>query len=370
MAGNLHRAEPPTLNLPFWIEEQWMGVLLYVLLVLLLCCKAEEGFGKFKAVFFVHRIKWLMSRHGVDQRIVPNLYRAEERAKTSVTRSEAVVGRIWIWNKKDPHWSKCRYEKPKKLEEKYDIPESLLDAAHVVQLPILLGDILLANGHTRPLNTQLGDAVDVVLVQVDLESTEVTLGPLGEAPLLNDLLGGVELDELAGHVAVEDGELAAGLGVELAGCTAGEGGDALGVGEGGVQLLGGSAELVRCGHGGGVNGDLAGGGGGGGGSSGSSLLLAGRGVEGGRSEASRGVDAGSVLEVLGVLGDERFCEGGQSLAELGKDLGANEVLYGLLGGSIGVDLNLELDTVAVLVGESSFPGISLEGNARLGQRVS
>lgn len=348
-----------------------MGVLLYILLVLVLCCKAKGGFGKFKAVSFVHRIKRLMSRHGVDQRIVPNLYRAEERAKTSVTMSEAVAVKIWIWNKKDPHWSKCRHEKPKKLEEKCDIPESLLDAAYVVQLPILLGDILLADGYTGPFDTQLSDAVDVVLVQVDLESTEVTLGPLGEAPLLNDLLGGVELDELAGHVAVEDGELAAGMGaVELAGCTAGEGGDALGVGEGGVQLLGGSAELVRCGYGGGVNGDLAGGGGNGGGSSGGSLLLAGRGVEGGRSEAGGGVDARSVLEVLGVLGDERFCEGGQSLAELGKDLGANEVLYGLLGGSIGVDLNLELDTVAVLIGGSSFPGISLEGNARLGKRFS
>jgi hypothetical protein len=89
-------------------------------------------------------------------------------------------------------------------------------------------------------------------------------------------------------------------------------------------------------------------------------------VEGCRSEAGGGVDPRSVLEVLGMLGDESFCEGGQSLAELGENLGANEVLYGLLGGSIGVDLDLELDTVDVLVGESSFPGIALESNARLG----
>lgn len=224
-----------------------------------------------------------------------------------------------------------------------DVPESLLDAAHIIQLPILLGDILLANGNTGPLDTQLGDAINVVLVQVDLESAEVTLGPLGEAPLLDDLLGSVELDELAGDIAIKDGKLAAGLGaLELAGGTPGEGGDALGVGEGVVQLLGGGAELVRCGHGGSVNGNLAGSGGGGSGGR-SSLLLVGRGVDSGGSEAGGGVHAGSVLKVLGVLGDKGAGEGGQGLAKLGEDLGANEVLYGLLGRGIGVDLNLELE---------------------------
>lgn len=223
------------------------------------------------------------------------------------------------------------------------IPESLLDAAHVVQLPILLGDVLLADGHARPLDTQLGDAVDVVLVQVDLERTEVTLGPLGEAPLLNDLLGSVELDELAGDVAIEDGELAAGMGtLELAGCTTSESGNALGVGEGVVQLLGGGAELVRCGHSGGVNGDLAGTGCGR--SSGrSSLLFAGLRVESSRTKARGRVDARSMLKVLGVLVDEGIRKSSQGLAELGEDLGANKVLYGLLGGSIGVNLNLELE---------------------------
>lgn len=194
----------------------------------------------------------------------------------------------------------------------------------------------------------------------------MTLGPLGEAPLLHDLLGSVELDVLAGNVAIKDGELSARLGaLELAGCATGERGDALGVGEGIVELLGGGAELVRCGHGSGVNGDLAGRRGGGSGD-GSSLLLVGLRVNGSRSEASGGVHAGSMLKVLGVLGDESTGKGDQGLAELRENLGANEVLYGLLGGGIGIDLNLELEMVSVLVEDGSFPGIVLEGTARLG----
>jgi hypothetical protein len=73
-----------------------------------------------------------------------------------------------------------------------------------------------------------------------------------------------------------------------------------------------------------------------------------------------------MLKVLGVLGDESTGKGDQGLAELRENLGANEVLYGLLGGGIGVDLNLELEMVSVLVEDDSFPGIVLEGTARLG----
>jgi len=113
------------------------------------------------------------------------------------------------------------------------IPESLLDAANVVRLPVLLGDVLLADRNAGPGNAQLGDAVHVVLIEVHLEGAEVAGGPLGQTPFLDDLLRGVELDILAGDVAVEYGELAADFGaLELAGRTAGEGGNALGVGEG------------------------------------------------------------------------------------------------------------------------------------------
>lgn len=196
----------------------------------------------------------------------------------------------------------------------------------------------------------------------------MTLGPLGEAPLLNDLLGSVELNVLAGNVAIEDGELAARMGaLELAGCATSERGDALGVGEGVVKLLGGGAELIRCGHGGGVNSDLAGSRGGSG--DGSSLLLGGLRMNDGRSEASGGVHAGSVLEVLGVLGDKGAGKGGQGLAELREDLGANEVLYGLLGGGIGVDLNLELEMVSVLVGREPFSRHSARGHCQTGDMI-
>lgn len=222
------------------------------------------------------------------------------------------------------------------------IPEGLFDAAHVVQLPILLGDVLLADRDTGPRHAQLGDTVDIVLVEVDLEGTEVFGRPLSQAPLLNDLLGGIKLDVLADDVTVEDGELAADLSaIELARRTAGEGGDALGVGEGVVELLGGRTHLVRGSQGGGVHGNLAGGRGGGG--CGRSILLLGAlGVDGGLGEAGGWVDARGVLEVLCVFGDQLVGELGEGLTELRQDLRPDEVLYGLLGCGIGVVLNLEL----------------------------
>lgn len=128
---------------------------------------------------------------------------------------------------------------------KESLPESLLHAANVVHIPVLLGDILLSNGDTRPLDAQLSDAINVVLVEVDLESTEVASGPLSQTPGLHDLLGGIKLHELSSHVAVKDGKLAADVGaLELAGRAAGESGEALGVGESDKELLGGSAELI------------------------------------------------------------------------------------------------------------------------------
>lgn len=56
---------------------------------------------------FVNRIRWLMRRHEVDQRIVPNLYRGEEQAKTSAMMFEAAIVKNWIWNGRDPRWSEC-----------------------------------------------------------------------------------------------------------------------------------------------------------------------------------------------------------------------------------------------------------------------
>lgn len=228
-------------------------------------------------------------------------------------------------------------------DEGRNIPECLLDTADIVILPILLGNVLLANGDAGPRDAQLGDAVDVVLVEVDLEGAEVTGRPLGQTPRLDDLLGRVELDVLARHVTVEDGKLAADVGTfELAWRAAREGGDALRVGEGGVELLGRGAHLIRSGHGGGVDADFAGGRGGGGCGDRSSLLLGGLRVDIRRGEAAGRVHAGSVLQVLGVFGDEGVGELGQRLAKLRDNLRANKIFYGLLGGRIAVVLNLKL----------------------------
>ena len=131
----------------------------------------------------------------------------------------------------------------------------------------------------------------------------MTLGPLSKTPLLDNLLGLVEGNELSSHVSVKDSELAADLGaLELARRTARERSDALRVGESVVELAGCSAELVRSRHGGCVDGDLAG--------LGSSGGLRGWGiglglrVDAGLGEAAGWVDAWGVLEVLAVLGDQ------------------------------------------------------------------
>jgi len=138
-----------------------------------------------------------------------------------------------------------------------NIPKGLLDAAHVVHLPILLGDIFLANRDTGPGDPHLSNTVHVVLVEVDPQSTEVALRPLCQTPFLLDHLVRFELRVLTHDIAVEDGELCANVAAfELTRGSAGECGNALRVCEGAVQFLSGGAELIRRGHGGGVNSDL------------------------------------------------------------------------------------------------------------------
>lgn len=109
-----------------------------------------------------------------------------------------------------------------------NIPKSLLDAAHVIHLPVLFSDILLADRDTGPSHTHLSNTVYVVLVKIDLESTEVTLGPLGQTPFLDHLLVRLQLRELADDVAVEDGEFSTNMAAfELTRGSAGEGCKAL-----------------------------------------------------------------------------------------------------------------------------------------------
>lgn len=68
----------------------------------------------------------------------------------------------------------------------------------------MLGDIFLANGDTGPSHAHESNPIDIVLVKVNLKGTEMTIGPLGQPPLLHNLLGRLQLGELANDVAIED----------------------------------------------------------------------------------------------------------------------------------------------------------------------
>ena len=190
-------------------------------------------------------------------------------------------------------------------------PECLLDTPHVVFSPVPLRDLLLAHGHAAPSHTHDGDVLDIVLVEVDLQLGEVTLGPLVQPPGLDKPGGLLQFDELARDVAAKELKLAAYLGtLEHLGRGPCEGGQALGVGEGLVQLGGGGAEFLVVGDSGGVHGASA-------------IALGafrrgslggrrGLGVDFGGGEAAGRVCAGCVLEVFAVFGDQ----GGGQFEEL------------------------------------------------------
>jgi hypothetical protein len=78
-------------------------------------------------------------------------------------------------------------------------------------------------------------------------------------------------------------------------------------------------------------------------------------VNRGFGETGRRVDARSVLEVLGVLGNQSIGELGQGLAELRQDLRPDEVLYGLLGRGICVVLDLELNKTKPFISLGKLP---------------
>lgn len=135
-----------------------------------------------------------------------------------------------------------------------NLPESLLDALNVVLKPVALGNVLLADGNTLPLNSHNGNVVDVVLIKLNVELGEVTSGPLVQTPALSDLLGLLKLEVLAGDVSAKQLELAANLGtIEDLGRGSCEGSDSLGVDESLVQLLGSGSELFVIGHSGSVD---------------------------------------------------------------------------------------------------------------------
>lgn len=78
-------------------------------------------------------------------------------------------------------------------------------------------------------------------------------------------------------------------------------------------------------------------------------------MDGGLGETGGRVDAGRVLEILCVLGNQSVGELGQGLAELRQDFRPDEVLYGLLGRGICVVLNLELDKTNPFISLGTLP---------------
>jgi hypothetical protein len=67
-------------------------------------------------------------------------------------------------------------------------------------------------------------------------------------------------------------------------------------------------------------------------------------VQLGGGKAAGWVRAGSVLNVLAVLGNQGRSELEELLAQLGNELGANQVLHRLLLLAVGVDIDVELGT--------------------------
>lgn len=206
----------------------------------------------------------------------------------------------------------------------------------------MLGDLLLTDGYTGPRDPHVGDPVNIVLVELDLQSAVVTFRPLSQTPLLHDQRRLLQLHVLAADVAVEDRELASNMrALKLTGRATGERSNTLRVCERGVQLLRSGAELVRSVQSCRVYRHLTSTGGGSLRRLRSSSLLRLRDV--GRSRESAGwVGAGRMLKVLAMLSDQSRPKLGKRRSQLGDNLRTNEILHRLLGRRLGIDVDVEL----------------------------
>lgn len=215
-----------------------------------------------------------------------------------------------------------------------------LDASDIVFEPVALGNIFLADWHTRPVDAHDSHTVNVVLVKLNDLLGVVTGRPLVQSPCLDDLLGLLQLDILSRDVAVKQLPLATLLGALkfLRGGTS-EGGEALRVGEGQVELFSSSPELFLVRNGSRVND--------------ASRVLLGAGISArlgggtggtvnfGCGKSARGVGARSMLDILAVLSDQGRGKLEELLAELGHKLGPDEILHDLLLLGLGVDVNVK-----------------------------
>lgn len=135
-----------------------------------------------------------------------------------------------------------------------DLPKCLFNAPNIVFPPIPLRNLFLTDRDSAPADPHDSNVIYIVLIKRDLETREMSFGPLIQSPALNDLCWLSELEIFAGDVAAKELKLTAFLGaLEKLGCGARESGNALRVSEGLVELAGWRAELFGVGDGCGVD---------------------------------------------------------------------------------------------------------------------
>ena len=123
-------------------------------------------------------------------------------------------------------------------------PKRPLDTSYVILSPIATRHLLLPHRYSFPLHPHHSHRVRVVLIKNNLQRAIVSFGPLTQPPLLHNLGWILQLRVGAGYVATEQSEFPAGVGAfEDGGGRAGEGCEAGGVSEGGVEFRGCGAEF-------------------------------------------------------------------------------------------------------------------------------
>lgn len=201
--------------------------------------------------------------------------------------------------------------RPEGSKEDY-LPKCRLDAAHIILVPIPLRDLLLSNRDARPRNPHHRHIIPIVLIKANLLCGVVSRRPLIQSPALDDLRRLLQLLERTTDIPTKDLKLASHLrALEELRLRTSEGGDALRVGEGLVELCGRGAELLSVRDGRGVyEGALAR-------SNGSrvSSLDFGLGARlrhvGGSAPSCRWVLVGGVLDILAVLRNQFWAELGE-----------------------------------------------------------
>ena len=144
---------------------------------------------------------------------------------------------------------------PHPSSETHHSPKRRLQSPLVILPPPPLRPLLLPHRHTHPARPHNGHRIHIILIKVQGQRRKVSLGPSRQSPPLHDLGRFLQAHVLALDTSSKQSELASGVcALEGVRWGASEGGEAGGVGEGGVELGGGGAEFGGRGEGGGVYG--------------------------------------------------------------------------------------------------------------------